>query len=233
MTLSLIAPELAGFTPPAGPFDPEGEWTSSYGVYTLANVCDLVGSLTLLRKPAPDGSGTTIFLDYEKRLPESRKQKVAAEIHCSADGLSTPHRWSYSSELLDHAGESLEHLKLAKSAVARESFVEFHTGGRLRKKRIARPFTLGWLLFDAVQRLPRREFSPVHFAMLDHFDQVKLNQQLSFHKTVDIEFGDPGTVRLNAYDHLGEGIVPSVYWVDGEGRLLFVVAGIEAYILQS
>ena len=231
MTLGLIASKLAGFSPPESPFDPEGEWTLSYGVYSLANVCDLAGGLTLFRKPSPDG-GASITLDYEKHLPDSRKQNVTAKIHCSADRLSTPDRWSYRSEVLDQAGELLEQLSLERSALAKDDLVEFRTGGRLRNKRIARPFTLGWLLFDAVQRLPRREFSPIRFAMFDDFDQVKASQELSFHKTVDVDFGDSGTVRLYAFDHLGEGIVPWVYWVDGEGRLLFAVAGIEAYILQ-
>ncbi len=231
MTLGLLASKLVDFSPPDGSFDPEGEWTLSYGVYSLANVCDLAGRLALFRQPSPDG-GASVTVDYEKYLPGSRKQKVMAKIDCSADMLSTPDRWSYRSEVLNQAGEPLEHLSLERSAVAKEDVVEFRTGGRLRSTRIAGPFTLAWLLFDVVQRLPRREFNSVPFALFDDFDQIKPNQELSFHKAVDVDFGDSGTARLHAYDHLGEGIVPSVYWVDGEGRLLFVVAGIEAYILQ-
>ena len=40
-------------------------------------------------------------------------------------------------------------------------------------------------------------------------------------------------VRLHAYDHLGEGIVPWIYWVDDRGRLLLAVSGLEAYLLDS
>ena len=64
LTLNLIAPALEGFTPPEAPFDPEGEWTADFGVYTLANVYDLIGKLTLSRGPAPSG-GVVFSLDYE------------------------------------------------------------------------------------------------------------------------------------------------------------------------
>lgn len=40
-------------------------------------------------------------------------------------------------------------------------------------------------------------------------------------------------VTLHAFEQLGEGIVPWVYWTDDLGRLLLVVAGLEVYVLDS
>jgi len=40
-------------------------------------------------------------------------------------------------------------------------------------------------------------------------------------------------VRLHAYSQVGRGIVPWVYWVDEQGRLLFIVAGLEGYVLNA
>ena len=113
-------------------------------------------------------------------------------------------------------------------------------------------------LLDAVQRLPRAAFEPKRFTLLDDFDVVKANQTLAYRKTVEVllggrrvqkqhweklekgrirktSWGREGDrpVRLHAYEHLGDAIVPEVYYVDDQGRLLFMVAGIEAYVWEA
>ena len=107
------------------------------------------------------------------------------------------------------------------------------TDGRTQRQ-IPAPgaYAVNWALFEAVGRLPREEFEPLRFTMLDHFDQLKPGQVLSYRETADVSLGGR-SVRLHAYDHLGEGIVPWIYWVDDEGRLLFAVSGLEAYLLDS
>jgi len=68
--------------------------------------------------------------------------------------------------------------------------------------------------------------------MLDHFDQVKPGQSISYRTTIDVMLGGRA-VRLHGFDHLGEGIVPWVYWVDDQGRLLFAVSGLAGYLLNA
>jgi hypothetical protein len=94
--------------------------------------------------------------------------------------------------------------------------------------------------------------------MLDHLDEPKPNQSLSYRETADVLLSGRhltkrraahldkrqarkparslrGTqpVRLHAFEQLGDGIVPWIYWVDDRGRLLVAVSGLEAYILES
>ena len=151
------------------------------------------------------------------------------------DTLATPERWTFSSQIARGPGGGqglVEGTRIEQSATAVDGGVEIRGGASVRRLAVERPFAINWALFVAVGRLPREPFDPIRFTMLDHFDQVKPNQTLSYRESVDVLLaGRP--VRLHAYDHLGEGIVPWIDWVDDAGRLLFAVSGLEAYLLDS
>jgi len=40
------------------------------------------------------------------------------------------------------------------------------------------------------------------------------------------------TVPLQCFEQVGQGILPTTYWVDPRGQLLFVLAGLAAWILN-
>jgi hypothetical protein len=42
-----------------------------------------------------------------------------------------------------------------------------------------------------------------------------------------------GPRTLHAWRLTGKGIIPTVYWVDASGRLLFVLSGSEVYVLKE
>ena len=255
--LDIIAPGLEGFAPPEGAYDPLGNWELTYRVCTLTANCAQAGSLCLKRS-AVSRSKAILLVDYEKTGAGGSWQKVTAELACATDALSTPRSWTYGSDIVDAEGNPLPNMALGKSARRRLHTITIADGRRTSEMPTPRAYTINWALFDAVQRLPREPFEPLAFTMLDHFDQPKANQVLSYRKAIDVRLGwkrvkreklvelpkgrirktrwvkEGGrTVRLHAYDHVGEGIVPWVYWVDDKGRLLFVVAGLEAYLLES
>ena len=233
-TLNIVAGHLRGFQPPDRPHDPQADWQLAYGVYTLGGIQNhggRTGSLTICRKASAD-RGAVLQVDYQKIVRPDFSQQVAAQIHCRGDALSTPLHWTFSSQILNPSGQPVEHTALKKTAVADGRRIEI-TDGRTRRS-IPAPsaYTVNWALFDAVGRLPRKELEPLRFTMLDHFDQLKPGQVLSYRKTADVPLGDR-PLRLHAYDHLGRGVVPWIYWVDDQGRLLFAVSGLEAYLLVS
>ena len=39
-------------------------------------------------------------------------------------------------------------------------------------------------------------------------------------------------VEFSVFDVLGDGIIPTVYWVDNYNRVIFIVSGVEAYVLS-
>jgi len=255
-SLNIVAPGLDGFLPPGGDFAPEGDWQASYGVYTLAGVCDRAGTLKLQRRAAANGRHV-LRVSYEKTLPKGFVQKVAAKLDCETDALSTPRRWTYTTRIVSRSGESVPGTVLDKTAEAKNGAIEIAGGRHVRRVPVSGAYATNWALFEAVQRLPRGEFDPLHFTMFDDFDQVKPDQTLSFRKTADVVLGrkkvqehqwqelEKGRirkttwawtggepVRLHAYSQLGWGVVPWVYWVDDRGRLLFVVSGLEAYLME-
>jgi hypothetical protein len=236
-TLNVVAPHLKDFRPPEGPHDPHGDWTLAYGVYTLGAIRGHGGRIgqLLVRRESGDAGGAVVHVDYRKNVRPDLAQKVAARITCRGGALATPVRWTCSSEIVraaDGAETPIENTRLEKSATAEDGQVEIRDGEHARRLSIPTPFVVNWALFEAVGRLPREPFDPIHFAMLDHFDQIKGDQVLSYRQWVDVLLAGQ-RARLHAYDHLGQGIVPWVYWVDDPGRLLFAVSGLEAYLLES
>lgn len=233
-TLNVVAPHLKKFRPPTGAHDPRGDWMMRYVVYTLGSIRGhggSVGSLELRRRAASGGPTAKLSVDYQKRVPPGMIHKVTAEITFREDALATPERWTYAAEIAGPEGSPLKHTRLEKSATAAGEAIEISDGEHRRRLGVTPPYAISWALFEAVGRLPQQRFEPLSFTLLDDFDQVKPRQTLSFRQNADVLFGER-TVRLTAYDHLGEGIVPWIYWVDEAGRLLFAVSGLEAYLAE-
>lgn len=229
-TLDSIAGFLKDFKRPKDGFDPQGPWKSVYGVYTLAGRGGRAGRLEIERKSISKDS-FVLDMTYEKNLP-GHTQHVTAEIHCRADELSTPLTWKFDSEIRARGGGVLANTKLKKTAKAMKDHIKVAEGKHEESIAIESAWTVNWALFDAVQRLPRKAFAPIEFVMLDHFDQFKGGQRISYRRKTDVTIAGQ-EMRLHGFDHLGRGIVPRVYWVDDRGQLLFVVSGLEAYLLET
>ncbi len=230
--LNTLGPVLRSFSPPAGPFDAAGSWEQNYAVYTMAGAPGRMASLRLRRTVGP-GDAVTLDVRYEKAHIGGSQQTVGTLHLRGGDRLSTPSSWSFRSATFDVQRRPIEHTALKRSAVARDGRIEIRDAGQTRRLAVSGPFTLSWALLDAVGRLPGKKTEPARFTLIDHFDQLKPRHTLQFRKTADVPVTGGKTLRLRAYDHLGEGIVPWVYWVDEAGRLLMAVSGLEGYVLET
>ncbi len=233
-TLDAVAPFLRRFQPPDGDFDTGRDWQLSWGVYTMGAIRGPggpAGTLKIARKDLANETAA-LTIDYRKAAPGGFRQQVTAELRCRTDRLCTPLNWTYAAKIVDRAGTPIEVTSLKKSATVTDGVVEIADGRHRRRIELPKQYTVNWSLFEAVGRLPREQFDPLRFAMLDHFDQLKPDQVLSFRGTHNVLLGTR-TVPLHSYGQIGQGIVPWVYWVDRSGRLLFAVSGLEAYLLQS
>jgi len=157
---------------------------------------------------------------------------ISAKIHLAADSpLSTPEDWSFVARVLDTEGRVIDNTQIKKSIRVQNGILTIDASSGQMTVPIRGDYTLNWALFDAVQRLPAESLDPIQFTLIDHFDQVKPNHTLSFRTNTDVTIrGKPQTLR--AYDQLGEGIVPWIWWVDQHGRLLVAVSGLEVYLLE-
>jgi len=229
---------------PAGPFNRHGGWTCVFGIHSAAIGASRVGTLTLTRRLRADG-GVSMQVRHEKKLtgpPDAMPAKAVQprrvleavmQIGAGAGSLSTPSQWSFRSQLFDVDGSVIPEGALERRAIARNGSLEVTTGsGVARTYPLAGGYTVCWALFDAVGRLPREPFAPISFTLIDHFDQVKPDQELVFRKSIDVPIAGQA-VRLHGFDHTGRGIMPFTYWVDDPGRLVVAISGLEAYMLES
>jgi len=230
-TLDSITPHLQGFQCPQAELDPDGTWQHTYQVYTLTGRGGRVGILNLHRRNTEDRK-ILLEVNYRKFLPGRHTQLVLGSIQCRDETLATPLAWKFSSVVRNPQGKPVPHTSLETSAVKEGLTIVFKDGQTVRRIHKPNEYTVNWVLFDVVQRLPRKQGRALSFTLLDHFDQVKPNQTLAYHGEQEVRLQDT-EVRLHRFDQLGEGVVPWVYWVDASGRLLYVVSGLEAYILDA
>lgn len=255
-TLDVLSRHLGGYQVPAGVFDPSGPWTQTYGIYTLARQGGRLGHVRLTREPTPPAA-FTLGLEYEKRKSLRYVQRISAQMQCRADALSTPTAWRFTAVSLDPQGKPTPNTRIEKSAEAEAGEVVFTCHGRATRVPLPGPHTLRWALLDAVQRLPRDPSLARRLTLIDHFDQVKPDQELHYRGTERVHLGaqqvrreqvvqlDKGrvyrptlaeeggqAVQLHRFTHVGRGVVPWVYWVTDAGRVLFAVSGLEGYVLE-
>ena len=240
--LNAIHRGLFDCAPPAGAHDPEGDWELTYRICTLSRRCEHVGDLGLKRRN--QGKEFLLGVRYDKYMPQGYRQWIEAEIRCSKDRLPKPLAWTFLSEIRDPEGQPIEGTRTE------------HTQEDLQSVP-STPYTLNWILFECVPRLPKEPFEPIRFTLLDHFDQVKPDYRLGFRESLwtvlggsrvqatQIEELEKGRVArkvwdmegavatpLTGYDLVGRGNVPWVFYVDEQGRLLYVVAGLESYMIE-
>jgi hypothetical protein len=233
----MLAAHLPRFEPPQGPHDPAGAWQLDYRVYCLAALSGVggqAGSVRLSRKPLGDDA-FVLQVEYRKPIRQGRFAGLVAEVEARAALLPEPRRWTWTSEIPGVAPGAPPLSRLTRSAVLEGGVLKFSDSGR--KIAVDGPCTINWLLLEAVGRLPRKAFPPLRFTLLEDFDRPKPHHALRYADAVSLMLADPQgraaqPLRLHVYQHLGDGNVPWVYWVDDQGRLLFAVSGFEAYVLN-
>jgi len=231
--LCSLMPALRKFRPPEGAFDPAGAWEQTWSVCTLAGWAASVrsvGRLTLRR--AVDNKTARLDVTYSKDLTGGRQEVTGTLEGPAHSPLATPERWSFCIRLFDVNGAPIPEAAIAKHAAADGGHITIADTVERQRLRLAEPYTVNWCLFDAVQRLPGKDTPPRTFTLIDHFDQPKPETTLSFRKAMDVRVAGGRTLRTLAYQQLGCGNVPWVYWTDEAGRLLWVVAGLEGYVLE-
>jgi hypothetical protein len=88
-----------------------------------------------------------------------------------------------------------------------------------------------WGIINMVQKMAEQSVHEIHFSALDEMDMMYEHQYARFRKKQLIDCGT-AKVEFTVFDVLGDGIIPTVYWVDIYSRVIFIVSGVEAYVLS-
>ena len=213
-----------GFNPPTGAFDPRGPWRHAYSAWVVG--ADTAGYLVVER------SATTLKVKQAIAQSAGATQHTEATLECADDDLATPRAWRLEAWLDGLDGKPVPFTKVSGQAVLKDGNLEFKTGGRSVTRKVPARITCNWSLFDVVQRLPGAQTQPLAFALLEDLDLPKPEQRLAFRESREIKLNGRA-VKLDRYDHLGQGVLPWQYWVDGQHRLLAAFSGQKAFVFDA
>ena len=218
---------LDKFTPPAGGFDPRGAWKLTYGVWLFAGDPGSVGFLEIARQPAADGAA----LKVTTRVAHSNGyQQQSAALDCAADALSSLRSLDLESVSGTSEGQPVPATKASVRVQVRGGAVEFARGARRRTARAAPPVVASWGLFDALPRLSPEQAKTLEFTLLDDGDLLIPAQRLTYVGKASVQAAGGAGLTLDCWEQTGYGVLPTHYWLDAHGRLLFAVAGQRAYL---
>ena len=227
--LNILEHYLKNYIPPKKSFDPNGKWEAKYKMFTTAGGRAAHAGTLVFKRKTLSKREAFIELEIDKAGVDSYWQKVNAKMKFKTDLLSSPVKWQYEAKITGPKGEVIKNTEIKQYAVNNKNEIDFVWKNKRKKLKIPGNIALNWLLFDAVQRMPRENKVKVDFTLIDHFDQPKPNNTISFRDDIEINAAGGVKLKLYVYAQLGDGILPIVYYVDKSGRLLFVVSGVEAY----
>lgn len=228
-SLAIIAAVLADYSVPAATPDPAARWTSVYSQYSVGNPQKVgqCGTVTIAHTPGPV---SRLAVVYEHSWHVKRKETTGIRFGWSGS-LSVPTAWEIESSGNDGVNE-LAGLAGKKSAVIRGNTLVMTTANGAHEYPAPAPATINWLMFDVIPRFGGKRIEPVRFTLIDRGDKVKPGITLSWRKSINVAVGE-ADLALRAYEMKGAGILPTVFWTDERGLLLFVVSGMEAYCLKE
>ncbi|MBM4163784.1 MAG: hypothetical protein FJ222_05025 [Lentisphaerae bacterium] len=94
------------------------------------------------------------------------------------------------------------------------------------------PLCWKWGLPAVAQNMAENNIAELRFPVLDEFDAIHKNQTIRFRKKISLDCGDGQWVDFRVFELTGDGVIPTVYWVDNRNRTVFVISGMEAYVLE-
>jgi hypothetical protein len=253
-----VARALDGFVVPAGPFDASGSWTATYDLVERGFRLGTLGALRLERSPAGPERASLRF--RFRKYTGGGVAWATGEFRLGTDALSSPSGWSVQSWFATRDGQELEGTRAEDQVeVGQGSLRRTGEGLAMQETLFAGALVAEWGLFDAVQRLPRTAGGEWRFTLADRLGTcVKPGHMLAIGSRLTVSLGGrrawgeearplaAGTVyrpvetsegaadvRLQCYEHTGQGILPTTYGLDEAGRLLFVCSGMTGWILNQ
>jgi hypothetical protein len=235
----LTAEALAAYgelttAPPTSDFRPDGQWEQSFRIWMTGGAWDSYqGCVTLKRSPAGNDEFRLDVLE-SLIMPRTRSiHETKATARCRCDTLATPVSWRLISRVYDaKTEEEFSEARLEQKGRADAEQIVIETNGREKTAAAPAAWTWNWALFEAVQRKPSAQHCAADFALLDDLDIMKAGQRLFSRGETAIQFVGLGT-PVWRYDQIGQGLLPTRYYIDQAGRLLLAHTELRAYILDA
>ena len=155
------------------------------------------------------------------------------EIITRNNSLATPLSWSCTTRISkDGSEEPYMNTRHQWEGIFKKDHIYYKSNSiELKKNRIEGNLTWKWGIINLVQKMSEESMKEIHFSALDEMDMVYEDQYARFRKRQKVDCGQ-GEVDFFVFDVLGDGILPTVYWVDNLHRVAFIVSGVEAYMIS-
>ncbi|HPA20692.1 MAG TPA: hypothetical protein PLU30_23285 [Verrucomicrobiae bacterium] len=228
-----FAPAIDAFVPPTGTFDPAGTWDMRWRI--LVTVGGMAGgaqpgTLRIQRQPGPSGTAKLAF-ETQVTLGGLQRFSMTGTLSCAPDALTSVTTWEMESTVQDIKGGPIESTRVRERGTATTDGAEIDRAGKKFRLAAKPPLTSNWSLFDAVQRLSP-DAAPGPFGMLEDLALLRHDQRISPDETRVLSLGGKA-MRLRSFVQIGDGILPTHYWLDESGRLIFASCGLRGYMLDA
>ncbi len=159
---------------------------------------------------------------------------LKAKLSAENDLYSTPVKWECETKigLSEYAPAYMNTLHSWTGDRTKRKIVLRSSHYDLSKTYVSKNLTWKWGIIDLVQGMARESIHQTNFSTLDEFDMIYDNQSVRFRKNKSIDCGSK-TIPFKVFDLTGDGIVPTVYWVDDHNRVCFIISGMEAYMVEK
>jgi hypothetical protein len=159
---------------------------------------------------------------------------VSGHVTCDTDEFISPRTWkTYSRIALNEESPAFYNTGLQNEGDAGRGEVTIQTNGKpIRKAYGSLPLCWKWGLPAVVQKMAEASMAELQFALLDEFDAIHQHQRMVLRKKVKLDCGVEHPVEFKVFELTGDGVIPTVYWVDNHNRTVFVISGMEAYVLN-
>ncbi len=219
--------------PPMAGYDPAGNWKQEYTVFLLNPWMSIKSGYFSLERSLQGSHGFTLEVHLRSFGISGFSLFQHAMLKCRADRLATPLSWQFDTKMARRASDR-PYLQTgrSRSADVRDGYLVLRDTLRTSKIPLQGPYSNEWTLLEAVQRLPGESMKATPYTLIDEYDTPQPDHTLAFRARVHLETAD-GPLHLIGYYDLGRAVIPTVYWVDQHGRLIFVCTGLVVYALSA
>jgi hypothetical protein len=230
---------LPGYTIPLSGNFSTGAFESTYNLYNLyGNNAVNAGDFSLISTR----NGESLHFEFistrvanagTKQQGRSFKYLVSGNVRCKNNATISPEKWMVNSRI-SADGSAFQGTSLVNQGVVKNGEIILDFGVKKIKKIIEnQAVSWKWGLIAVVQRMAEESVAELQFSLLDEFDLLYSSQKLKFRKRVNLDCGIGQPIEFKVFELTGDGVIPTVYWVDNMNRTLFVILGMEAYVLDN
>jgi hypothetical protein len=249
-SLHIIADYLTLYTPPAGNFPASGSWKATYDILQRATRRKAAyGHMVVTRRPV--AGGITYDTDFHNRLFDFGSS-LKSTMRCSADPLPRLVEWTTDYEVYlqpDPPPEWMQEFNgsipplssvpptsMRERGTHKDGVLEISTSLNSRKIQTDRPVAPQWAVLDALRNAKADSSAPIanlDFDLFHNLTSYRPHQRLRPSGVLDITMGNLPPQTFHGFYQTGIGSEPTNYWIDSQGRPLFMTEGLISAALTN